>query len=205
MDNPLDISLPEAPRTSEELFAGIDEAGRGAWAGPVVAAAVVFTGSKPQGIRDSKLLSPEKRDALFDKIMERCDVGVGIVNADEVDSLGIKRATHEAMRRAVDGLASLPTLLLVDGNDGFQFEVPSEDIIEGDRKKKCIGAASIIAKVTRDRLMKEADTFYECYSFGEHKGYGTKTHQEELKLFGVCEIHRKSYKPILELDQMRLL
>ena len=183
-------------------FAGIDEAGRGPWAGPVVAAAVIF----PQdadipGLNDSKKVPPKKREDLFIKINEcALAVGVGIVGNNEIDSLNILRATFTAMRQALGMLKITPDLVLVDGNSRLPgIEINQRSIVAGDAKSAAIAAASIIAKVTRDRIMTEFAKQFPQYGFENHKGYGTKEHQDALNNFGPCPIHRKSFEPVGKL------
>ena len=180
----------------EGLIAGVDEAGRGPLAGPVVAAAVIlYPGAEILGINDSKQLSEKKREALYPEIIEKSmAVGVGIVGPGRIDEINILQATYEAMRKAVGTLCFQPDLLLVDavtipGLDGIR-QVP---IIKGDAKSLSIGAASIVAKVTRDRIMREMDGIYPEYGFAGHKGYGTAAHVEALKTYGPCPIHRRSF------------
>ena len=180
----------------EGLIAGVDEAGRGPLAGPVVAAAVIlYPGAEILGINDSKQLSEKKREALYPEIVEKSmAVGVGIVGPGRIDEINILQATYEAMRKAVGTLCFQPDLLLVDavtipGLDGIR-QVP---IIKGDAKSLSIGAASIVAKVTRDRIMREMDGIYPEYGFAGHKGYGTAAHVEALKTYGPCPIHRRSF------------
>ncbi len=180
----------------EGLIAGVDEAGRGPLAGPVVAAAVIlYPGAEILGINDSKQLSEKKREALYPEIIEKSmAVGVGIVGPGRIDEINILQATYEAMRKAVETLCFRPDLLLVDavtvpGLEGIR-QVP---IIKGDAKSLSIGAASIVAKVTRDRIMREMDEIYPEYGFAGHKGYGTAAHVEALKAYGPCTIHRRSF------------
>ena len=180
----------------EGLIAGVDEAGRGPLAGPVVAAAVIlYPGAEILGINDSKQLSEKKREALYPEIVEKSmAVGVGIVGPGRIDEINILQATYEAMRKAVGTLCFQPDLLLVDavtipGLDGIR-QVP---IIKGDAKSLSIGAASIVAKATRDRIMREMDGIYPEYGFAGHKGYGTAAHVEALKTYGPCPIHRRSF------------
>ena len=180
----------------EGLIAGVDEAGRGPLAGPVVAAAVIlYPGAEILGINDSKQLSEKKREALYPEIVEKSmAVGVGIVGPGRIDEINILQATYEAMRKAVGTLCFRPDLLLVDavtipGLDGIR-QVP---IIKGDAKSLSNGAASIVAKVTRDRIMWEMDGIYPEYGFAGHKGYGTAAHVEALKTYGPCPIHRRSF------------
>ena len=177
------------------LIAGVDEAGRGPLAGPVVAAAVILDPSAEiLYINDSKKLSEKKREEIFPEIMEKAlAVGVGIVDAARIDEINILQATYEAMRTAVSRLAFTPQLLLNDAViiPGLaQEQVP---LIKGDAKSISIGAASIVAKVTRDRIMREADRLYPQYGFAGHKGYGTAAHIEALRQYGPCPIHRRSF------------
>lgn len=196
-------------RTSSPLvIIGVDEAGRGAWAGPVVAAAA-WMESIPSRIRDSKKLSPYLREVLFDEVSSRGKVAVGVVDAQEIDTIGIKKATNKAMSLAVEQILlqvdeNAHVILLVDGNDKFSFSVPHQSFVRGDDKIPSISCASVIAKVHRDRLMCSYDQEIQGYSFALHKGYGTRVHQECLSFKGVSAIHRCSYAPIkkiLEADQ----
>ena len=182
-------------RASSIITVGIDEAGRGALAGPVVAAACVLLKKAPVRIGDSKQLSPEEREASFEWIIQHCCYGVGMVEAHEIDSIGILAATELAMQQAVRTVAQThPKLyLLVDGRDAFWFDHPHSSIIRGDASEPCIGAASIIAKVTRDRLMVKHANRYKKYNLAQHKGYGTPEHFAALKKHGLCALHRKSF------------
>ncbi|MBQ9358559.1 MAG: ribonuclease HII [Abditibacteriota bacterium] len=181
--------------------AGVDEAGRGPLAGPVAAAAVILpTGADTEGIADSKQLTEKKREALFDKIYATgALVGIGIAEPEEIDSLNILRATHLAMARALEALPALPALALVDGLPVKGLPVEHEAIVKGDSLVKSIGAASIIAKVTRDRLMYALDEKYPEYGFARHKGYGTREHLEAIRKYGVLPCHRKSFEPVRSL------
>ncbi len=185
------------------LIGGIDEAGRGAWAGPVVAAVVVLPKEHKQfdGIRDSKLMTPQKRVELYEEITEFVtDFGIGIVDHLTIDQIGILNATKLAAKQAVGMLKIAPDYLLCDALDlREQLDIEQEAIIKGDQKVYSISCASILAKVTRDNLMTSLGGEYTKYVFDKHKGYGTKLHQEKLKLHGVSDIHRKSYKPVKEL------
>jgi ribonuclease HII len=182
------------------IVCGVDEAGRGPWAGPVVAAAVILTpGHIPPGLNDSKKLTPAKRDALFEPIMKVALVGVGIVPAPRIDEINILQATYEAMREAVAALRQAPHVALIDGNRAPPLSCRTETVIEGDGKCLSIAAASIIAKVTRDRLMHSLDMDYPGYGFAAHKGYGTKSHHAALKRLGPCPEHRKSFAPVRAL------
>jgi len=187
-------------------LAGVDEAGRGPWAGPVVASAVILPCNVSlQGLDDSKKLSPKKREEIFEQINRSAlAVGVGIVDHEKVDTLNILQATLMAMRQALNSLKIKPDLVLVDGNirvPGVEYEQRS--IVDGDQKSAAIAAASVIAKVTRDRIMLEFAKEFPQYGFENHKGYGTKEHQEALASFGPCRIHRKSFEPIAKLLEQR--
>lgn len=184
----------------EGIVCGVDEAGVGPWAGPVVASAVILNRAcVPQGVHDSKQLKPAAREKLFDAIMECAQVGVGQASVEEIDSLNILRATHLAMKRAVEALPSAPAFALVDGNRLPPLPCRASCIVEGDAKSLSIAAASIIAKVTRDRLMRELSLAHPEYGFERHAGYGTKQHQAALAAHGVTPHHRRSYAPIRAL------
>jgi ribonuclease HII len=178
-----------------KLIAGIDEAGRGPLAGPVVASAVIL----PQsifipGLNDSKKLSPKKRDKLFDIIMEEAvSVGIGIVDEKVIDEINILNATKKAMVKAVNSLDPQPELLLIDAVKLDEVKISQLSIIKGDCLSISIAAASIIAKVTRDRIISEMDLLYPEYGFSRHKGYGTKEHINAIKKYGICPIHRVSF------------
>ncbi len=176
---------------------GIDEVGRGPLAGPVVAAAVIFPkGARIPYINDSKKLSEKKREELFDVIIkEALAVGAGFVHAERIDEINILQATYEAMRMAIDKLSDKikPDVLLNDAVTIPGVDIMQVPIIKGDAKSMSIGAASILAKVTRDRLMCEYDQWYPQYGFAKNKGYGTKQHIEALKEHGPCPIHRKTF------------
>ena len=174
---------------------GIDEAGRGPLAGPVVAAVVVFKkGTKIEGINDSKKLSEAKRDELFNIIKEQAlDYGIGIVNNEEIDEFNILNATYMAMKKAINCLKHTPDYLLVDAATIPGINIDQKPIIKGDSKSISIAAASILAKVTRDSLMYQYDEIYPEYGFKGHKGYGTKEHYEAIEKNGITPIHRKSF------------
>ncbi len=179
------------------IICGIDEAGRGPWAGPVVASAVILDRKNiPQGLNDSKKLNEAKREALFEPIMISSQVGIGIVSAAEIDEINILQATFLAMQRAFDQLKTRPDLALIDGNKSPRINCKTQTIIGGDAKSLSIAAASIIAKVTRDRIMHQQDLIYPLYEFARHKGYGTAAHAAALAVHGPCAEHRKSFKPI---------
>jgi len=182
------------------IICGVDEAGRGPWAGPVCAAAVILDQTNfPAGLNDSKKLTEAKREELFPAIMASADVGVGLVSAQEIDAINILQATYLAMRRAVEALRARPTLALIDGNRAPKLSCATQTIIGGDAKSLSIAAASIIAKVTRDRLMVALDEQFPHYGFAKHKGYGTQAHAAALAKHGPCTEHRMSFKPIAAL------
>ncbi len=180
------------------LIAGVDEAGRGPWAGPVVAAAVVFIGKPPAGINNSKQLTAAEREKLFPKIQAVAHVGVGIVAVETIDEINIYHATHAAMCEAVKNLAAAPAAVLVDGNRYPKFDMPAEALIGGDALSISIAAASIVAKVTRDRIMRELALLFPPYAWERNKGYGTAEHAAALELHGVTCHHRRSFRPVWE-------
>jgi ribonuclease HII len=179
-----------------QYVAGIDEAGRGPLAGPVVAAAVIFPPDVHiDGVDDSKKLSQTERERLFGLIQEKAlSVGTGIVSHQVIDEINILEATMRAMGEAVAALSLPPHHLLIDGNRYRDTRIPFTTIIGGDAKCFSIASASIIAKVTRDRLMMEYHDRYPQYGFAKHKGYGTRDHIEAIRKFGPCDIHRKSFR-----------
>ncbi len=182
------------------IIAGVDEAGRGPWAGPVVAAAAILDKQKlPDGINDSKKLSHAKRDRLYDEILSSAKVGVGIATVDEIDTLNILQASLLAMSRAVELLGVLPDIALVDGNRPPNLHCPVKAIVGGDASCLSIAAASIIAKVTRDRIMCQLAKECPGYGWERNAGYGTKEHQAGLSSLGVTEHHRRSFAPIKTL------
>lgn len=178
-----------------ETLCGVDEAGRGPLAGPVCAAAVILPrGIDIPGLDDSKKLSAKKREALYDVICrEAVSYSVAFATVEEIESLNILGATFLAMNRAISGLSVTPELALIDGNRNSGIETLSRCIVKGDSKCADIAAASILAKVTRDRYMLELDKQYPQYKFSKHKGYGTKLHYEMLREYGASEVHRKSF------------
>ncbi len=180
-----------------KCIAGIDEVGRGPWAGPVAAAAVVLPMGFPVHLmKDSKQLTAKMREELYYLISEQADWGVGLVSAAVIDEKGIIAATQEAMNMAVADLEHQPDFLLVDGAPQVDFVQPNTAIVRGDALVASIAAASIMAKVTRDRVMVALGRRYPQYGFERHKGYGTKEHQAALQKHGGCEIHRYTYRPI---------
>jgi ribonuclease HII len=181
--------------------AGVDEAGRGPLAGPLMAGAVVLSHAVP-GLDDSKRLTEARREALFAELLAGAHaVGVGVVEAGELDRMGVQRANYTAMARAVAALAPPPDFLLVDGFNLPGVSQPCLRIIKGDQRSLSISAASIIAKVTRDRRMAELDREYPGYGFGQHKGYGTAAHLAALARLGPCPEHRRSFAPLAEMDR----
>ena len=183
----------EAKSKGYNVICGVDEAGRGPLAGPVFAAAVILPeGHIIEGVNDSKKLSEKKRDLLFDKIIDECVCySIGTASEREIDEINILQATFLAMKRAVDGLEIKPDLALVDGNQIPPVNADVLTIVKGDGKSASIAAASIIAKVSRDRYMIELAKQYPQYEFERHKGYGTKLHYEKIAEHGICEAHRK--------------
>lgn len=180
--------------------AGVDEAGRGPLAGPVVAAAVVFPDRVcPDGVADSKSLTAAQREAAWHHIVSCAAWAVGAAEPDEIDRLNILRATHLAMRRAVEGLPTPPDFLLVDGLPAHGLPAPCRFLVKGERQSASIAAASIVAKVTRDRLMMAWHEQYPAYNFARHKGYGTPEHLRALAKHGPCPLHRQSFSPVRRL------
>lgn len=177
------------------VICGVDEAGRGPLAGDVYAAAVIFDDDTViEGINDSKKLSEKKREALFDIITERAKAySIATASIEEIETLNILNAAMLAMKRAVEGLEIKPQLALIDGNKLPDIDIPAETVIKGDAKSQSIAAASILAKVARDRYMKELDKKYPQYQFAKHNGYGTKLHYEMLEKYGISPVHRPSF------------
>ncbi|MGE0184826.1 MAG: ribonuclease HII [Hyphomonadaceae bacterium] len=179
------------------VICGIDEAGRGPWAGPVVAAAVILPAKgRPKGLADSKQLSAEAREELAAAIRACADVGLGLATPEEIDAINILQATHLAMRRAFEALPQRPAAALIDGNSAPDLACAVETIIDGDAHVASISAASIVAKVERDRMMADLCAQYPGYGFSKNKGYGTPDHQKALAELGPCAIHRRSFKPV---------
>ncbi len=198
-----DLALEIALRSRGfSKIAGIDEAGRGPLAGPVAAAAVILPESYTlTGLDDSKKISPAKREALYEKITTdpRILWAVATASREEIDTLNILRATHLAMKRAAESLSVVPDHCLIDGLPVKNFPLPHDGIVKGDGLSLSIAAASIIAKVTRDRIMLAADREFPEFGFAKHQGYGTKVHLEALRTHGPCCHHRRSFQPVAQL------
>jgi ribonuclease HII len=182
------------------LVCGVDEAGRGPWAGPVYAGAVILETNPrkvPKGLDDSKKLTPKAREALEVQIKAKALAwGVGFASVEEIASLNILHATGLAMCRAIEAMSVQPTFALVDGNYPFKLPCEVKTVVGGDGKSKSIAAASILAKVARDRVMTEMDAVYPGYGFASHKGYNAPSHIEALVAMGPCEIHRRAWRPV---------
>jgi ribonuclease HII len=187
--------------TGVARIAGIDEAGRGALAGPVVAAAVVLPEKfRHRRLNDSKQLAPELREEIYSDLVSNPEVRwtVGVIDSFEIDRINILRASHRAMRMAIESLLELPEHVLIDGLPVIPFPLPQTAIIDGDCISLSIAAASVIAKVTRDRMMRDFCAQFPHYCFGQHKGYGTELHLLKLHEFGPCPIHRRSFEPVAQ-------
>lgn len=196
---PLGVDGP-VPALTRALTAGVDEAGRGPLAGPVVAAAVILDSRQPiRGLADSKALSPARRERLFDEICANAlALAIAEASVDEIDRLNILQATLLAMRRAVEGLRLPPRRVLVDGNRLPELRVPATAIVKGDATVPAISAASILAKVHRDRLCAALHAQWPQYGFDSHKGYPTAAHLLALRTHGACPAHRRSFRPVRE-------
>ncbi len=178
-----------------EYICGVDEAGRGPLCGPVVAAAVILPKHGCiEGVNDSKKISEKKREKLYDDIMNvAIAVGIGISDVDVIEKVNILNATKIAMKKAIESLSIKPDYVLIDGNQKIDIDILQETVVSGDAKSESIASASIIAKVTRDRMLRKFDEMYPEYGFAKHKGYGTKAHIEAIKKYGLTPIHRKSF------------
>ena len=197
----MDLTLEKARGWPLARVFGVDEAGRGPWAGPVTAAAICLPSDFDLNVDDSKKLSEKKRDALFEELTG-LPHGIGAASVEEIDALNILQATFLAMRRAVDGLAAeigAPACVLVDGNRLPDWPYDAQAVIGGDGLSPSIAAASILAKVTRDRDMAALDAAFPGYGWASNKGYGAKAHKEGLEKLGVTPHHRKSYAPIAKI------
>ncbi|MEE7627754.1 ribonuclease HII [Methylobacter sp. Wu8] len=192
--------------STKVLVAGVDEAGRGPLAGPVFAAAVILDPMRPiAGLADSKILSESKRDSLYILIKEAAlSWSIAQASVEEIDQLNILQATLLAMQRAVQGLHIQPDEVLVDGNRLPKLSMPAQAIVKGDSKVQAISAASILAKVERDKLMVDYHQQYPDFAFHEHKGYGTKQHLAEIERFGFLDVHRRTFNPVKSMLQGKL-
>jgi ribonuclease HII len=184
--------------------AGVDEVGRGAWAGPVFAAAVIFSNTKLSSkiyseINDSKKLSSKKRDSLYEIIIREAEVGIGQASVEDIDNMNILNAAFLAMERAISDLKNKADFIIIDGNQSRPVFDPSRPVIKGDTMSLSIAAASIVAKVSRDRLMIRLDSKFEGYSWNQNKGYGTISHKTGLNKLGITIHHRKTFKPIINI------
>jgi ribonuclease HII len=199
---PIDLLFFEqqALRQGHRVIAGIDEAGRGALCGPVVAAAVILpTGMAIPGVDDSKKLSPRMRERLFDEIQARAlSIGIGIGTPQLIDRINILQATRYAMAEAVGTLAPQPDMLLIDGISTIDVPLPQKTITKGDSRSLTIAAASIIAKVSRDRMLAELDLLHPGYGFASHKGYGCVAHMEAIRRLGPSPVHRLTFRGVRE-------
>jgi ribonuclease HII len=185
------------------LIAGVDEAGRGPLAGPVVAAAVILPERFRHGsLNDSKQLTELQRERIYAELTAHTEVrwALAVVDVDDIDRINILRATHEAMRRAVAALAAVPDHVLIDGLPVHPFPIPQTALVGGDGLSFSIAAASVLAKVTRDRIMVEMDARHPGYGFAQHKGYGTPLHLDRLRTHGPCPIHRRSFFPVQQAE-----
>jgi len=192
-----DLGSPDIPYIGH-LLAGVDEAGRGPLAGDVVAAAVILDPLRPiAGLADSKKLTGKKREVLFDQIHQQAlAVAIGRANVKEIDQLNILWASMLAMHRAIDALAIRPEFVVVDGNRLPKWNYDGQAVVKGDQRMSCISAASIIAKVTRDRDMSDLASVYPDYGFNQHKGYPTALHKSALARYGATDQHRKTFAPV---------
>ncbi len=191
-------------KSGYKFICGVDEAGRGTLAGPVVVGAVILK-DKLEGAKDSKVLSYKKREKLFKEIQEQSlSYAVGIIYHDTIDKINILNATKQGVYESVMRLDPKPDFILLDALSVKSLDIPQKGIVKGDRYVNIISAASIIAKVIRDRIMEYYHTIYPEYGFNKHKGYGTKEHMKALKKFGPCPIHRKSFRPVSQLLQKGL-
>ncbi len=192
----------ECINSGYNLVCGVDEAGRGPLAGPVFAASVILpVNTVIEGVNDSKKISEKKRETLFEIIKQKAVAySIAYSTEEEIDEINILNATFLAMSRAVHGLKPKPDIALIDGNKAPELNIPTRCIIKGDAKSQSIAAASILAKVSRDRLMKEMSIKYPEYQFEKHKGYGTALHRELIKKYGYCPIHRKTFLKKILVD-----
>ena len=202
----LDLNFDLQYQNKYGLVCGVDEAGRGPLAGPVAAGACILKpGAVIEGLDDSKKLTEKKREALYDVIVNSCVAwGVGLADEGEIDRINILEAALLAMRRAIEATGVRPDLLLIDGNQKRGFDIPAETVVKGDGISQSIAAASVLAKVTRDRIMKELDGEYPGYGFARHMGYPTKEHKLAVFTLGPSPVHRRSFLSFLERDREKL-
>lgn len=201
MEFPTDELERKAKKQGHTIIVGVDEAGRGPLAGPVTAAAVIWRPDFAwQRIRDSKTVSAKEREELSQRIQEQLEWSLGVASVEEIDQINILQATFLAMQRAVAGLPRQASYVLVDGC-WPRLDIPGEKVIRGDALSQSIAAASLIAKVARDRMMLALDEQYPEYGFAQHKGYGTPAHMQALRRLGPCSCHRRSFAPVLALCQ----
>ncbi|MBE6624244.1 MAG: ribonuclease HII [Ruminococcaceae bacterium] len=197
----LDYTFENAFKNDKiKVICGIDEAGRGPLMGPVVAAACILPeGFVIEGLNDSKKLTEKKRETLFDLITENAlSYCVAMATVEEIEELNILNATMLAMNRAVKGLSIPADMALIDGDKSRGFDIPTKTVVKGDATVPCIAAASILAKVSRDRMCDEYDKEYPEYGFAKHKGYGTKAHMDAIRQYGPCPVHRRSFLKFLD-------
>lgn len=199
-EQPMDYFEKRFLNSGFRFIAGLDEAGRGPLAGPVVAAAVILPFPEfREHLSDSKKLPPEKRESLYDKILQAAlSIGIGAVEAEEIDRIHIGKATQKAMAMAVGFLDRQPDMLLIDGILPVPLPLPQRTIVKGDNLSVSIAAASIVAKVTRDRIMMTHHERFPQYNFANHKGYGTREHREAIRRHGCCTVHRKTFRGVTE-------
>jgi len=197
---PMDFFEKMYHRRGYHRIAGVDEVGRGPLAGPVVAAAVILPKDGiGERLFDSKKISSKKREHLYETILSEAQgVGIGIIGQEEIDRINILQATLKAMALAIQNLPLPPDFILIDGSQGITLPVPQKTIRKGDQLSDSIAAASIVAKVTRDRMMLECHQQYPQYNFARHKGYGTEEHRKAIEKFGICELHRKTFRGVKE-------
>jgi ribonuclease HII len=197
---PMDYFERLYQRRGYQRIAGVDEVGRGPLAGPVVAAAVILPqDGVGERLFDSKQIPSKKREDLYQVISSRAlGVGIGIIGQEEIDSINILQATLKAMALAVGRLPFSPDFILIDGSQGIRLSIPQKAIPKGDQLSNSIAAASIVAKVTRDRMMEEYHKQYPQYNFARHKGYGTEEHRQAIQTFGICDLHRQTFRGVKE-------
>ncbi|MBR7032225.1 MAG: ribonuclease HII [Clostridia bacterium] len=202
----LDLNFDLQYQNKYGVVCGVDEAGRGPLAGPVAAGACILRpGVVIEGLDDSKKLTEKKREALYDVIIDSCEAwGVGLADEGEIDRINILEAALLAMRRAIEATGVRPDFLLIDGNQKRGFTIPAETVVKGDGISQSIAAASVLAKVTRDRIMKKLDAEYPGYGFARHMGYPTKEHKLAVFTLGPSPVHRRSFLSFLERDREKL-